>query len=85
MNKTVYAVRIWASTGDIKMVSDEIGHSSLVMTEKYADFEISELRHDFILATTAATCTATSTVFPSSDLINIKTTKYPIKFLAYPI
>ena len=48
MNKTVYAVRIWASTGDIKMVSDEIGHSSLVMTEKYADFEISELRHDFI-------------------------------------
>jgi len=40
MNKTVYAVRIWASTGDIKMVSDEIGHSSLVMTEKYADFEI---------------------------------------------
>ena len=47
MNKTVYAVRIWASTVDIKMVSDEIGHSSLMMTEKYADFEISELRHDF--------------------------------------
>ena len=42
MNKTIYAVRRWAITGDIKMVSDEIGHSSLVMTEKYADFEISD-------------------------------------------
>tara|TARA_X000001036_G_scaffold180863_1_gene171120 strand:- start:675 stop:866 length:192 start_codon:yes stop_codon:yes gene_type:complete len=47
MKKTVYAVRRWAITGDIKMVSDEIEHSSVVMTEKYADFEISELRYDF--------------------------------------
>ena len=31
-----YAVRRWAITGDIKMVADEIGHASVVMTEKYA-------------------------------------------------
>ena len=29
-----YAVRRWAITGDIKMVSQEVGHSSVVMTEK---------------------------------------------------
>tara|TARA_X000001036_G_scaffold428979_1_gene459527 strand:+ start:446 stop:613 length:168 start_codon:yes stop_codon:yes gene_type:complete len=29
MNKTAYAVRRWAITGDIKMVSDKIGHSSV--------------------------------------------------------
>ena len=43
MNKTVYAVRIWASTVDIKMVSDEIGHSSVVMTEKYAKCKLSNI------------------------------------------
>ena len=35
-----YAVRRWAITGDIKMVSQEIGHSSVVMTEKYAKFNL---------------------------------------------
>ena len=31
-----YVIRRWAITGDIKMVSQEIGHSSVVMTEKCA-------------------------------------------------
>ena len=42
-----YAVRRWAITGDIKMVSQEIGHSSVVMTEKYAKFNLRKLRDDF--------------------------------------
>tara|TARA_Y100000741_G_scaffold347666_1_gene315194 strand:+ start:600 stop:800 length:201 start_codon:yes stop_codon:yes gene_type:complete len=29
------------------MVSQEIGHASVVMTEKYARFEINELSYDF--------------------------------------
>ena len=35
-----FAVRRWAITGDIKMVSQEIGHSSVVMTEKYTKFNL---------------------------------------------
>ena len=42
-----YAVRRWAISGDIKMVSQEIGHSSVVMTEKYAKFNLRKLRDDF--------------------------------------
>ena len=42
-----YAVRRWAITGDIKMVSQEIGHSSVVMTEKYAKFNLRKLKDDF--------------------------------------
>ena len=42
-----YAVRRWAITGDIKMVSQEIGHSSVVMTEKYANFNLRKLKDDF--------------------------------------
>ena len=42
-----YAVRRWAITGDIKMVSQEIGHSSVVMTGKYAKFNPRELRDAF--------------------------------------
>jgi len=42
-----YAVRRWAITGDIKMVSQEIGHASVVMTEKYAKFNLRKLRDDF--------------------------------------
>ena len=34
-------------TGDIEMVSQEIDHSSLVMTEKYAKFNLRKLRDDF--------------------------------------
>ena len=43
----IYAVRRWAIKGDIKMVSQEIGHSSVVMTEKYAKFNLRKLRDDF--------------------------------------
>ena len=47
MNKTVYAIRIWEITGDIKMVADEIGHASVVMTEKYARCNLRRLQDDF--------------------------------------
>ena len=42
-----YAVRRWAITGDIKMVSQEIGHTSVMMIEKYAKFNLRKLRDDF--------------------------------------
>ena len=42
-----YAVRRWAITGDIKMVSEEIGHSSVVMTEHYTRFNLRKLMDDF--------------------------------------
>ena len=42
-----FAVRRWAITGDIKMVADEIGHSSVVMTEKYAKCNLRRLQDDF--------------------------------------
>ena len=45
--KNTYAVRHWAITGDIKMVSQEIGHSSVVMTEKYAKCNLRRLQDDF--------------------------------------
>ena len=45
--RDTYAVRRWAITGDIKMVSDEIGHSSVVMTEKYAKCNLRRLQDDF--------------------------------------
>ena len=45
--RDTYAVRRWAITGDIKMVSQEIGHASVVMTEKYAKFNLRKLRDDF--------------------------------------
>ena len=47
MNKTAYAVRRWAITGDIKMVSDKIGHSPVVMTEIYSKFNLRKLKDDF--------------------------------------
>ena len=43
----IYAVRRWTITGDIKMVSQEIGHISVMMTEKYAYFNLRKLRDDF--------------------------------------
>ena len=46
-NINTYADRRWAITGDIKMVSQEIGHSSVVMTERYAKFNLRKLRDDF--------------------------------------
>ena len=33
--------------GDIKMVADEIGHASVVMTEKYAKCKLPKLQDDF--------------------------------------
>ena len=45
--RDTYAVRRWAITGDIKMVADEIGHSSVVMTEKYAKCNLRRLKDDF--------------------------------------
>ena len=45
--RDTYAVRRWAITGDIKMVADEIGHSSVVMTEKYAKCNLRRLQDDF--------------------------------------
>ena len=42
-----YAVRRWAITVDIKMVSKEIGHSSIVITEHYAKFNLRRLMDDF--------------------------------------
>ena len=45
--RDTYAVRRWAVTGDIHLVSKEIGHKSVTTTEKYADFELETLLLDF--------------------------------------
>tara|TARA_Y100000593_G_scaffold80711_1_gene150726 strand:+ start:640 stop:1776 length:1137 start_codon:yes stop_codon:yes gene_type:complete len=45
--RDTYAVRRWAVTGDIKLVSEEIGHTSIKMTEKYTKFKIRRLMDDF--------------------------------------
>ena len=45
--RDTYAVRRWVETGDIHLVSKEIGHSSVTMTEKYADFNLRRLGVDF--------------------------------------
>ena len=45
--RDTYAVRRWAITGDMKMVSEEIGHSSVVMTEHYTRFNLRKLMDDF--------------------------------------
>ena len=42
-----FGVRRYLMTRDIYQVMKEMGHAKVSMTEKYADFEISELRHDF--------------------------------------
>ena len=42
-----YAVRRWAITGEIKMVSEEIDNSSVVMTEHHAKFNFRRVRDDF--------------------------------------
>jgi len=48
INNNIYAVRRWAIIGDIKMVADEIGHASVVMTENYAKCNIRRLQDDFL-------------------------------------
>jgi integrase len=45
--RDTYAVRRWAETGDIHLVSKEIGHTSVKMTEKYANFQLRRLKDDF--------------------------------------
>ena len=45
--RDTYAVRRWIETGDIHLVSKEIGHSSVTMTQKYADFNLRRLSVDF--------------------------------------
>ena len=45
--KRTYVVRRCAITGDIKMAADEIGHASVVMTEKYARCNLRRLQDDF--------------------------------------
>ena len=45
--RDTYAVRRWAVTGDIHLVSKEIGHKSVTTTEKYADFNLESLLLDF--------------------------------------
>ena len=40
-------MRRWAVTGDIHLVSKEIGHKSVTTTEKYADFDLESLLIDF--------------------------------------
>ena len=45
--RDTYAVRRWAVTGDIHLVSKEIGHKSVMTTERYADFDLETLQLDF--------------------------------------
>ena len=43
----IYSARRCVITGYIKMVFQEIGHISVVMTEKYDKFNLRKLRDDF--------------------------------------
>tara|TARA_R100000995_G_C3472854_1_gene119245 strand:- start:296 stop:1426 length:1131 start_codon:yes stop_codon:yes gene_type:complete len=45
--RDTYATRRWIESGDIHLVSKEIGHSSVTMTQKYADFNLRRLAIDF--------------------------------------
>jgi len=45
--RDTFAVRRWIETGDIYAVSKEIGHSSVNMTQKYANFNLRKLAGDF--------------------------------------
>lgn len=45
--RDTYAVRRWAITGDLFLVSKEIGHTSVSQTEKYANFHLRRLMSDF--------------------------------------
>jgi len=42
-----FAVRRYLETRDIYQVKTELGHSSVVTTEKYANFDIRKLEEDF--------------------------------------
>ena len=45
--RDTYAVRRWIETGDIYLVSKEIGHTSVTITQQYADFNLRRLGVDF--------------------------------------
>ncbi len=45
--RDTFAVRRWIECGDIHLVSKEIGHASVLMTQKYADFNLRRLQVDF--------------------------------------
>ena len=45
--RDTYAIKRWIETGDIHLVSKEIGHASVTMTEKYANFNLRRLVIDF--------------------------------------
>ena len=45
--RDTYAVRRWAITGDIHLVSKELGHASVTITEKYTKFKLRRLIDDF--------------------------------------
>ena len=45
--RDTYATRRWAVTGDIHLVSKELGHSSVQMTEKYTNVKLRRLMDDF--------------------------------------
>ena len=45
--RNTYAVMRWYETGDIHLVCKELNHTSIKMTEKYADFQPHRLKQDF--------------------------------------
>jgi len=45
--RDTFAVRRWIECGDIHLVMKEIGHTSVTMTQKYANFNIRRLITDF--------------------------------------
>ncbi len=44
--RDTYAVRRYLQTGDLYLVAKELGHSTVKMTEKYANFNIKRLEQD---------------------------------------
>lgn len=50
--RNTFAVKMWLNTRDIHGVSKLIGHSSVTMTEKYANFNPRRLKLDFPTLTT---------------------------------
>lgn len=45
--RNTYAVRRYLETGDLYLVSKELGHSEITTTERYANYHISRLEKDF--------------------------------------
>ena len=45
--RDTYAIRMWAVTGDIYLVSKLIGHTYVSTTQKYANFDLRRLMDDF--------------------------------------